>query len=149
MKAIKVIAVLALGGMIGLGAGCGQKEEQTPPTVTDAQSAAQKAASDTQKAVTETPKAAEAQAPAVQAAASDATAAASSEAQSLIDKAKAAIANKDYQGATALIKDLSQLKLTPEQQKLVDDLKAQLQKAMTSGAATDATKAVGGMLGGK
>ncbi|MCG3147622.1 MAG: hypothetical protein PCFJNLEI_01062 [Verrucomicrobiae bacterium] len=74
-------------------------------------------------------------------------------AQSLLDKAQKLIASKDYSGAMTTLKDLSKLKLTPEQQSLLDQLKATVQKAMAADATSDATKkatdALGGALGGK
>jgi len=103
--------------------GCG-KTEEAPPTVPAVQP------------VTESGK------PAVQAA----TAAASSQADGLIAKAQSLITSKNYTEATNVLKELSSLKLTPEQQKLVDDLKAQVQKYMASQATSEATKAVGGLL---
>lgn len=116
--------------------GCGKSEQapQTPAAPASAAPAAVKpAAAEAQKAVTAT------------------AAAASSEATGLIDKAKALIADKNYQDAANVLKELSSLKLTPEQQKLVDDLQAQLTKLMAGQAVdkagADATKAVGDMLG--
>jgi hypothetical protein len=67
------------------------------------------------------------------------------EAQSLIDKTKAFISEKKYEDALASLKQLSNLSLTPEQQKAVDNLKAQLQKLITSGAVTNAASAVGNL----
>ena len=44
------------------------------------------------------------------------------------------------------IKQLANVKPTPEQQKIVDDLKVQGQKAAGNQTASDATKALGGLL---
>jgi hypothetical protein len=117
--------------------------------------------------VVETPKAAAEQAPptaavtaaagvqtaATQAVATAAAAAASSAAgsqvQALIDKAKGLVTNQKYQDALSTVQQLYSLKLTPEQQTLVDGLKAQIQTAMAKSAASDAASAVGNVLGGK
>ena len=131
MKVIHLVAAIALA--IGLAA-CSKQETQTPaPTAPPA--APQPA---------EMPKAAVPAAPAV-------AADISAQVQGLITKVKDLIAQKDYAGALSALKELSAMKLTPEQQKLVDDLKAQVQKAMAGAAASDAQKnasdAVGGLLG--
>jgi ElaB/YqjD/DUF883 family membrane-anchored ribosome-binding protein len=67
----------------------------------------------------------------------------------LVQQAKSYISEKKYQEAATILQQISSLKLTPEQQKLYDDLKAQVQKALASQATQDATKAVGNILGGK
>ncbi len=72
-----------------------------------------------------------------------ATAAASDPAQSLIDKAKSYVANKQYQPALDTLAKLKDLQLTDAQQQVVNDLKTQIQKMMAS----DPAGAVGGLLG--
>jgi CHASE3 domain sensor protein len=47
------------------------------------------------------------------------------------------------------IKQLAGTKQTPDQQKSVDDLKAQIQSALAKAAGSDAASALGGALGGK
>jgi hypothetical protein len=106
----------------------------------NATAAADNAAASANSAVTGAANSATAGAAATTAAA---TATATDTAQSLIDKAKSYIANKQYQPALDTLAKLKDFKLTDEQQKIVADLKTQLQKMMAS----DPAGAVGGLLG--
>jgi hypothetical protein len=69
------------------------------------------------------------------------------QAQTLINKAKALVDAKQYQDALDVINQLGTLKLSTEQQKIVDDLKAQVQNLMSSQTVTNAANAVGNLLG--
>jgi F0F1-type ATP synthase membrane subunit b/b' len=66
-------------------------------------------------------------------------------AQSLIDKASKLVADTKYADAANVLKQLASLKLTPEQQKTVDDLTGKIKTAL----AGDAARSVGNLLDGK
>ena len=70
-------------------------------------------------------------------------------AQGLIDQAKAYLADQKYQEALGILSQLANTKLTADQQKLVADLKAQIQSALAKATAKDPASALGGALGGK
>jgi len=63
-------------------------------------------------------------------------------AQSLIDQASKLVADTKYADASNVLKQLASLKLTPEQQKTVDDLSGKIKTAL----AGDATISVGDLL---
>ena len=88
-----------------------------------------------------------------QQAASSMVALAGTEAQSLVDKAKALMADKNWAGALAALKDAASKQLTAEQKSLIDQLIAEVQKAMAGNTATtlkdQAAQTLGGLLGGK
>jgi hypothetical protein len=71
------------------------------------------------------------------------------QAQGLIDKAKGLLADQKYQDALSTLNQLATANLTADQQKLVADLKTQIQNALSKVSASDAASTLGGALGGK
>ncbi|MGA2242865.1 MAG: hypothetical protein ABSH11_12640 [Verrucomicrobiota bacterium] len=159
MKLKNLYCGVAVCVLIGLVTGC--KKQETPPVPkSETPKAAESVPANAPTAAPAKPAAAPAApAPAAPAAASTAApatapaaavakpaAAATAQAQGLIDKAKSFVAEKKYQDALNTINQLAGMTLTPDQQKVVDDLKAQIQKLMATPVAAEATKAVGGLL---
>lgn len=66
--------------------------------------------------------------------------------QALIDKAKALVGEGKYEDASRSLQQLAGQTLTVEQQKLVDGLKEQIQKALASRATGEAATSVGNLL---
>ena len=133
MKAHTYIPFLSICSALALIAGCG-KSEPVPPTA-------------------EMPKPAESQAgTTVEAAKQAVTTAAeqvTNKAQDLIKQAQSLVDAQKYTDASSLLQQLASLKLTPEQQKLVDALKKTIQDALAKQATAEGTKAVGDLLKGK
>ena len=142
--ALITIALMALI-LVTLVVGCKKQEEA--PTPSEPRKAAEgtfSEAANAVEAVKTTAKEATAQA------ATQLTAA-QQQAQGLIDRAKSLLAENKCQDALASLNQLASIRLTPEQQKLVDELKAKIQAALakTAVSGTNAASALGNMLGGK
>ena len=164
MKITYSILGLTAGAALFLAVGCGKQEPpagETPkamnPAPGDAQEAAAEAAPPAAAPAEPTPPAAATiPVPAVPAAATQAVteaaaapSAMSAQAQGLIDKAKGLVKSEKYQEALNSLQQLKNMKLTDEQQKMVDDLKAQIQTSLVNAAGTNAASALGNILGGK
>ncbi len=170
-KALKTALAVVGAGVIwtgcgdnsgGSASGSGSESGSAAPGAGTAAESVKAAVDDAAKTAVETTKAAsqevaravesakpqlEEAAKVVQAAVADAGAAAQAKFTEMVAEVKKLI--DEGKGAEALQKAkaaLANLKLTPEQQKMIDDLKAQAQAALSSEGVDKATKAVGDFL---
>ena len=115
--------------------GCGNKEETAPPVAGEPATSVAAPVADAQKAAGSL---------------KDQATAATAKAQEMIDTAKKLTSENKWDEALKVVNDLANYKLTPEQQTLVDNLKAEVQKQLqalaTKKATDEAGKAVGGLL---
>lgn len=134
MKPTYAVFALTTAAAFLFATGCGKKQE-TAPTAQDAQKAVEQASSQVQQAT------------------SSAASQAGAEAQTLLDKAKSLIADKNWSAALAALNSAAGKQPTADQKSLIDQLIAEAQKAMAGDAASklkdQAGQALGGLLGGK
>jgi cysteinyl-tRNA synthetase len=150
MKTKTILFTCAAALALGL-AGCSKNEPITPtandankaPEATNAVAEATNAVAEATNAVAE---ATNAVAEATNAVAEATNAVDTSNVQALIDKAKSLVAETNFTEASSVLQQLAGQSLTDEQQKLVDSLKDQIQKALAAKAAGGAAGAAGDLL---
>jgi hypothetical protein len=141
-KTISLMAPLVLGAALLLVNGCSRSESEPPKPEQPEAGAAQTLGADAIKRATAT-------AETVRDTAKEATDQASNRAQELITQARGLVDAKKYAEASNILQQLASLKLTPEQHKLVDDLKSRIQQGLAQQATSQAGDVVGNVLGGK
>lgn len=146
----KFVLGFVVCGAFALAISCGKKEEAAPPPQAEAPKAVTAPVAEVQKAV-ET-KAALVQ-PVATTQAQSMTAQATDMAKGTIEKAQALMADKKYADALTSLQPLAGQSLSPDMKSMVDSLIKQAQQAMAAQAAgpatSEATKALGGLFGGK
>lgn len=166
MKLLSSLTTFVCSLSLLLLAGCSQSETETPaappsqpkqeaatpepaPTaVAPAETPAAPASPTLQEQAKETSKQAETVMQETSLAAKETLNTAQAKAQELIDQAKALVSAENWESALEKLKGLANLELTDEQQKMVDDLKAKIQKAMESKTVQKGKEALGNLLGG-
>jgi hypothetical protein len=143
-KKTRGILALTAGAALLLAAGCSKQEppagettKPTSPTSAEMRKSTDTAAAAAQQALSAATNQSDA-----------AVADSMSQAQTLIEKAKGLVTDEKYQDALNVVRQLSSLRLTPEQRTLVDGLKAQIQTALAKSATSGAASAPGDVLGG-
>lgn len=121
-----------------------EKQSSQLKASTDAAVAETKA--QTQAVITETKTQTQAATEQAAAAINNATVTTTAQAQTMIDKAQAFVAEKKYSEAMNTLSQLTNVKLTTEQQDLVNKLKTQVQNALATQGANEGLKSVGGLL---
>ena len=147
MKSLFLFVTVAAAGL--LLPGCTKQEPTATPSTESGVKAADSSATDLTKTVETAKATAEKVVTDASKQVQATAAAASSKVQELLDKAKKLVAENKYQDASAIIQELTGYQLTPDQQKLVEGLKAEIQKALANKATSEGASAVGNILGGK
>jgi hypothetical protein len=127
--------ILSIGTVLLLAVGCSKEETSAPAPAAPAAEAQKSTAQQAMDAA--------------KGAGEKAVAEASSKADGLIKQAKDLVDAKKYTDASNILQQLAALKLTPDQQKLVDNLKTAIKDAMAKQATSEGAKAVGDLFGGK
>ncbi len=139
--------VLGLCALIAILSGCGKSESAPPEKPAAPAPAAAAPAAPAPPNAAEIPKAtAEKAAAEVGVAEKKAETVVVDKVQGLIDSAKTLVAANKFEEALKIVTDLSATKLTDAQQKLVDALKEQINKAIASKGVDEAKKALGGLV---
>ena len=146
MKIHLIVPGIILCAALAAVGGCGKQES---PPAAETQKATEGASSEATKTVDTATTAAKQVPDQATVQATPQINAGEQQAQGLIDRAKAYIAEKKYQDALGSLNQLANSKLTADQQKLVDDLKAQIQSALAKATASDPASSLGGALGGQ
>ncbi|MBE0542034.1 MAG: hypothetical protein IH623_11650 [Verrucomicrobia bacterium] len=144
-----ISSILAVTAALVLAAGCSKQDSSGSTPASETEKAAGSMAEQLKDTAATAKASAEKAAAEVTQQGQTVAAEATGTAQTLIDKARTLVTEKKYQDALTVLGQLSDLKLTDDQKKLVESLKTQIQKAMAGQATTDGASAVGNLLGGK
>jgi hypothetical protein len=128
MNTRHLFLITCLGSAVALATGCGKKEEPAPASLEKkAGSALSQEAQKVTDAAKDVAAQAKAQAEAAKAAAEKAAAEVQAKAQSLIDSAKKSLSEGKLDQVQSALSQLKDLKLTPEQQQSLAELKQKLE----------------------